>query len=176
VEVVVDGDAADTHGIGDVFDGAPQRERAALVEQTNRSLLVLASQRRKRCAELALDSIDQPIERTVQRGHPNRGDDRPLPPQRHVAGLALVGGNQRCTQRLDDRLHRQDERMTRESAHGASGKGSACRLTCVAPLANAASTTAFVTSPARSTGTWQLEPNGPNHISYSGVCARATPI
>ena len=79
----------------------------------------------------------------MQRRHADRGDDRALPAQRHVAGLAFVGRHQRCTEGFDDRLHRQHERMARQATHEVSGRRSACRLTWVAPLAKAASSTAL---------------------------------
>ena len=41
VQVVVDGDPADPHRVGDILDGAPQDERTVLVEQAHGTLLVL---------------------------------------------------------------------------------------------------------------------------------------
>src|SRR5207342_786543 len=161
VEVVVHRDAADTHRVGDIFHRSTQSERSTLVEQANGPLLVFTAQRRQRGAELALNGVDQPIEGAVQRRHAHRGDDRTLPAQRHVAGFAFLGGHQRCTERLDNRFYRQHERMARKATHRVSGRRSVCRLTWVAPWANAASSTARATSPAFPAGTLQLEPNGP---------------
>src|SRR3954452_23566216 len=42
VQVVVDGDAADPHRVGDVLDRPPQDEGPLLVEQPHGALLVLA--------------------------------------------------------------------------------------------------------------------------------------
>ena len=63
VEVVVDGDAADAHGVGDVLDGTPQDERAALVEQPHRALFVLAGQQRQPPTEFGFDGVDESVER-----------------------------------------------------------------------------------------------------------------
>ena len=88
VEVVVDGDPADAHRVGDLLDGAAQRERAPLVEQPHGPLLVLATEVGQAAAELGLDGVDQAVERTVQRRHPHRADDLAVPHQRDVARLA----------------------------------------------------------------------------------------
>src|SRR6056297_39558 len=62
IEIVVHRDAAHAHCVGHVLDGTAQDERTALVEQTHRSLLVLARQSRQPIAEFGLDRIDQPVE------------------------------------------------------------------------------------------------------------------
>ena len=66
VEVVVDRDAADAHRVGDVLDRSPKDERPTLVEQSHRSLFVLARQQREPTAEFGFDRVDQAVERTVQ--------------------------------------------------------------------------------------------------------------
>ena len=48
VQVVVDGDPADPHRVGDVLHGAAQHERALLLEQADGALLVLAGRSRRR--------------------------------------------------------------------------------------------------------------------------------
>ena len=54
IEVVVHGDAAHAHRVGDILDRSSQDERAALVEQTDRSLLVGPREHREAAAELGL--------------------------------------------------------------------------------------------------------------------------
>ena len=54
--------------VGDVVDGLAQDERAALVEQADGALLVLAGQLAEAAAEVGLDGLDQPVEGAVQRG------------------------------------------------------------------------------------------------------------
>src|SRR4029079_2168987 len=65
VQIVVDGDPADAHCVGDVLHRPSQDEGTLLVEQAHGALLVLSRERRQRAAELGLDGVDQTIERTV---------------------------------------------------------------------------------------------------------------
>ena len=62
-------------------------------------------------------------------------------------GSRSSAGTSVAPERLDDRFDRQHERMARQATHEVSGKRSACRLTWVAPLAKAASSTALATWP-----------------------------
>src|SRR6478736_4070325 len=167
VQVVVDGDAADAHGVGDVLDGAAQDERTAVVEHPHGALLVVTGQRRQRAAELALDAVDQAVQRAVQRRHPHRGDHLALPPQGEVARLAVLAGDHRGPERLHDG-------MPWQAVH--AGSRAAWRLTWVAPLTNAASTTAATTVAACSGATTHDEPNGPTstvapHCSAAAIAA-----
>src|SRR5688572_1043969 len=170
VEVVVDGDPADAHRVGDVLDRSPQDERALGVEQADGALLVLAGQRRQRPAELGLDRVDQAVERAVQGRHAHRRDHVAVPHQRHVGGLLLRGGHERRAHGVEHRLDRAHDRV-RFAVHRplppppSASISATSMLTCVAPFDSAAETIAATTSPARSLEVTHPEPKGPKSTS-----------
>ena len=119
---------------------------------------------RQRRAELALDGLDQPVERTVQRrACARRRPPRPPTCSGRSPGSRSGSGHQLRAERLDDRLARRGPAggagsgVTTAPLAVAAAAGrrrrAACSVTCVAPLANAAARTAPATSPARSLGT-----------------------
>ncbi len=107
VEVVVNGDPTDAHRIGNIFDSAPQNERATLVKDANRPLLAFARQHRQRVTQFGFDGIDQPVERAVQRGQPDSGDGHTLPDQWNVTRLGMVDIDERRTDRVDEWFGRE---------------------------------------------------------------------
>jgi hypothetical protein len=111
VEIVVDGDPADAHGIGNIFNSAPQNERSTLVEDADRPLLTLARQHRQRVTQFGFDGIDQPVERAVQRRQPDSGDGHALPDQRNVTRLGMVDIDERSTDRVDEWFGREHQGM-----------------------------------------------------------------
>src|SRR5690606_3499762 len=122
---------------------------------------------------VGLDRVDQAVEGAVQRRHPHRAHRLPLPDQRHVGRFLLVGGHERRTHRVDDRLDRPDERV--DLAHRVTAPGPrTCwmsMLTWSAPLAIAARTTAATTSAVAVAGTTHPDPNGPTSTSWPSVRA-----
>ena len=107
------------------------------------------AEHRQSGTELALDTLDEPVERAVQRRHADDGHLDALPLQRQVAGLALLERHELCAERFDDRLHREHQRMTGQ-LHGSTR--SADSEMCVAPCANAAAMTAPTIAGACSAG------------------------
>ena len=142
VEVVVDGDAADAHRVGDLLDGPAQRERAALVEQPHGPLLVLPAERRaggRRARPRRRRSAGRARRAAAACGR-RRRPGPPTPAGRRSASL-LVGRHERGADGVDDRLDGGEQRVLAGSRRSRSvrptaGRGAA--TTWVAPLANAA--------------------------------------
>src|SRR6478735_8520226 len=151
VQVVVDGDPADAHRVGDVLHRPPQDEGTLLVEQAHGALLVLSRERRQRAAELGLDRVAQTIERTVQWRHAHRRDHVAVPYERHVGWFLLRRRNERRTDGVEHGLDRPHDRMW-VAVHcpppASPSTAAMSMLTCVAPFDNAADTIAATTSPA----------------------------
>src|SRR5215216_541262 len=106
--------------------------------------------------------------RAVQRRHPHRGDDLTLPHQGHVAGLALVRRDQRGADGVEDGSHGSDERV---AVHVIASTRATCKLTWLAPLANAARVMAATRSGISASSARHVDPNGPNSTSAPAAVA-----
>ena len=146
VEVVVDGDPADAHRVGDLLDGAAQRERAALVEQAHGPLLVLAAERRaggRRARPRRRRSAGRARRATAACAR-RRRRGRPRPAGRRSARCWSAGTSVAPTASTTG-WTASEQRVLAELAdvaHRSSGSRARCSETWVAPLANAARATA----------------------------------
>src|SRR5204863_8086993 len=84
VEVVVDGEAADAHRLGDGLDRATQLECTPIVQHLHRRLLVLAGERVERPAKLLLHRCDHALERALHPRGTHAADELARPLQRDV--------------------------------------------------------------------------------------------
>lgn len=104
VEVVVHGDARDTHGIGHVLDGSTQSERASFVEETNRGLLVFTAHVSKSTSDLAFDTFDESIQGSVKGRESHCDHELSLVLEGDIGWLHLVSFDECAPQCLDQGL------------------------------------------------------------------------
>ena len=115
----------------------------------------------------ASTTVDQAVERTVQRRHPHDGEDLTVPDEGYVAGLAVLGRDDRRADRIHDRLD-GDEQGVGHHAGSRSVSLTTCMETCVAPLAKAARVMAARMSGIDAESARHVDPNGPNSTSAAG--------
>lgn len=117
IEVVVDRDAAHAHHVADRLDGLAQQERAPLVEQPHRGLLLLTRQLGERRAELFFDRRDHLPERVVEIAETSRRR-RPAEPHLHRRGAVGECGAAHVVHSCRDRVDRTDDRGRERSEIG----------------------------------------------------------
>ena len=103
VEVVVHGDARNTHGIGHVFDGSTKSECTSLVEESNRGLLVFTTHVSKSTSDLAFDTFDQTIQGSMKGWESHADHELTLILERDIGWLHLVTIDEGAPEGLDQR-------------------------------------------------------------------------
>jgi hypothetical protein len=113
-EVVVDGGAADVHGVGYFVDGVAEVEDAALAEQAGSTLFVGPGQRAESTADERFHFGNGHLKRTGEMGATcgrwsYAADALAVPIERHVGGPEAVGVNERATEGVHDGAKRPQQ-------------------------------------------------------------------
>ena len=123
VQVVVDREPAHAHRVGDALDRAPQRERAPIVEQADRELLLLP--RHLGRARPRAPVRRPPSSARASPASPAAADRRPAPPPTAAGCRRPAPGrstDELGAQRVGDRFQRAQQGVTRGD-HGGERNG-----------------------------------------------------
>lgn len=113
IEIVVNGDSRDGHGIGDVLHRSTKDERPPLIEKANGPLLLFAAHLGESTPDLAFHTIDQPIECSMESWRTNPHHDASAVLDRQIRRLHRTAGHERAPESIDKRPQHGDDRFMR---------------------------------------------------------------